>query len=103
MNLLHIWIRLFNSPTIIATEASQVSLSQSQPLKLKSTESQPLKSKSTESPWCKLYYKHKEINVFDHSDSPILSDNPIYEALDSLGGNKMMLLLGCTLNLWAIG
>lgn len=79
MNLLRIWNSLLNSPAPSATEASPVTPS-------------PGSLESTENPWCQLYYKLREITVFDYPDSPIVSGNgfgnPVYETFDSLGENK---------------
>lgn len=73
-----------NSPASSRTETSPV------PLSLR-------RLKSTKSPWCKLYFKLKDINAFDCSGSLIVSGNgfnsPIYESCHSLGEIREIMLL----------
>lgn len=73
MNILSIWNRPSNLPTLTVTEASPGSL------------------ENTESPWCELFYKLKETDAFDYCDSPVVRGkrfgDSVYRTFDNLWKN----------------
>lgn len=63
MSLLNIWTTLSNLLASTVVKASPV------------TETSPGSLQNNENPWCEIFYKIKETNTFDYSDSPFMRGN----------------------------